>query len=63
MRKQVAAANWKMNLTIDKAETLLTDILKAEISPAENGAVLPATTNGFKTASIGVFSYSAKRLI
>ena len=40
MRKQVAAANWKMNLTIDKAETLLTDILKAEISPAENGQVI-----------------------
>jgi triosephosphate isomerase len=40
MRKQVAAANWKMNLTIDKAETLLINILKAEISPAENGQVI-----------------------
>lgn len=31
MRKQIAAANWKMNLTIDKAEALLNDILSAEI--------------------------------
>ncbi|MDQ6608811.1 MAG: triose-phosphate isomerase [Bacteroidota bacterium] len=28
MRKQIAAANWKMNLTIDKANALLDDILK-----------------------------------
>ena len=40
MRKQIAAANWKMNLTIDKAETLLNDILKANISPSENGQVI-----------------------
>ena len=40
MRKQIAAANWKMNLTIDKAETLLNDILKENISPAEDGQVI-----------------------
>lgn len=40
MRKQIAAANWKMNLTIDKAETLLNDILKQDISPAANGQVI-----------------------
>lgn len=36
MRKQIAAANWKMNLTIDKAESLLDDILKENTAPAEN---------------------------
>ena len=36
MRKQIAAANWKMNLTIDKAEALLNDILSAEINLAED---------------------------
>ena len=40
MRKQIAAANWKMNLTIDKAETLLTDILKENITPTDNGEVI-----------------------
>jgi triosephosphate isomerase (TIM) len=40
MRKQIAAANWKMNLTIDKGETLLNDILKEGIQPAENGRVV-----------------------
>ncbi len=32
MRKQIAAANWKMNLTVDKAEVLLDNILSADIS-------------------------------
>jgi len=40
MRKQIAAANWKMNLTIDKAKSLLDDILKENTSPAENGQVI-----------------------
>lgn len=40
MRKQIAAANWKMNLTIDKAEALLDDIMKEKISLAENGQVI-----------------------
>lgn len=31
MRKQIAAANWKMNLTFQQAEKLLDDILKAGI--------------------------------
>jgi len=31
MRKQIAAANWKMNLTYQQAEKLLDDILDAEI--------------------------------
>jgi triosephosphate isomerase len=32
MRKQIAAANWKMNLTYLQGEQLLTDVLNAEIS-------------------------------
>jgi triosephosphate isomerase (TIM) len=36
MRKQIAAANWKMNLTIDKAEALLDEIIAAKINLEEN---------------------------
>lgn len=36
MRKQIAAANWKMNLSFDKAGTLLDDILSAQIRLNEN---------------------------
>jgi len=36
MRKQIAAANWKMNLTIDKAEALLDEIIAAQINLEEN---------------------------
>lgn len=31
MRKQIAAANWKMNLTLQQAETLVTDILNTGV--------------------------------
>jgi triosephosphate isomerase len=31
MRKQIAAANWKMNLTYQQREKLLDEILDAEI--------------------------------
>lgn len=36
MRKQIAAANWKMNLSIGKAEALIDDILKAEFNLEEH---------------------------
>ncbi len=36
----MAAANWKMNLTIDKAQALINDILKEGILPGENGQVI-----------------------
>ncbi len=36
MRKQIAAANWKMNLTVDKAEALLGNILSADINLSSN---------------------------
>lgn len=40
MRKQIAAANWKMNCTYQQAETLLTEILKADIPLAPHQQVL-----------------------
>ena len=40
MRKQIAAANWKMNLTYQDAEKLLDDILKANIEVGPNQQVL-----------------------
>jgi triosephosphate isomerase len=36
MRKQIAAANWKMNLTLQQAETLMGDILDSSIELKEN---------------------------
>jgi len=40
MRKQIAAANWKMNLKYQDAEKLLNGILKEKITPAENQQVI-----------------------
>ena len=40
MRKQIAAANWKMNLTKEGAQSLLDTILKEEIKPAASQLVL-----------------------
>jgi len=37
MRKQIAAANWKMNLTIQQAEELVTGLLSENISLKNNG--------------------------
>lgn len=40
MRKQIAAANWKMNLTYQQAENLLNDILSADVKLAESQQVI-----------------------
>lgn len=40
MRKQIAAANWKMNCTYQEAEKLLSDVLKAGISLAPHQQVM-----------------------
>jgi triosephosphate isomerase (TIM) len=40
MRKQIAAANWKMNLTFQQGEKLLDDILGAEIDLADHQLAL-----------------------
>lgn len=40
MRKQIAAANWKMNCTYQQAEKLLSDILRAGITLAPHHQVM-----------------------
>jgi triosephosphate isomerase (TIM) len=40
MRKQIAAANWKMNLTYEQGEALLNDILKENIALKEHQQVI-----------------------
>ncbi|MBC6489424.1 triose-phosphate isomerase [Flavihumibacter stibioxidans] len=40
MRKQIAAANWKMNLTYQQGEKLLNDILKAKLQPEGHQQVI-----------------------
>jgi triosephosphate isomerase (TIM) len=40
MRKQIAAANWKMNLTMAKGQQLMDEILAANIALAENQAAV-----------------------
>ena len=36
MRKQIAAANWKMNLTLQQAETLIDELVKIPHNLNEN---------------------------
>ena len=40
MRKQIAAANWKMNCTLQQGEALLDELLKATIDLKENHEVV-----------------------
>ena len=40
MRKQIAAANWKMNKTLQEGQTLLNEILSSPINVGENQEVL-----------------------
>jgi len=40
MRKQIAAANWKMNMTFQQGEKLLDDILGADIQLTDNRQVI-----------------------
>ena len=47
MRKQIAAANWKMNLTFQQGEKLLDDILGAEISLATHQEVIFAVPHPY----------------
>ena len=42
MRKQIAAANWKMNLTYEQGEALLNDILKENIALKQHQQVIAA---------------------
>jgi triosephosphate isomerase len=47
MRKQIAAANWKMNLTFQQGEKLLDDILGAEIKLTDNRQVIFAVPHPY----------------
>jgi triosephosphate isomerase len=49
MRKQIAAANWKMNLTISEAENLLYSILDAGVAVLENQKVVFAVPAPYLT--------------
>lgn len=49
MRTQIAAANWKMNLTFQQGEKLLDDILAAEIKLAEHQKVIFAVPYPYLT--------------
>src|SRR6187551_2333057 len=40
MRKQIAAANWKMNLTLDQSQTLVGDLLTDSINLKEHQEVV-----------------------
>lgn len=42
MRQQIAAANWKMNLTWEQGQQLLNGILSANVTPKANQAVIIA---------------------
>lgn len=47
MRKQIAAANWKMNLTFQQGEKLLDDILGADIPMTDNRQVMFAVPHPY----------------
>jgi triosephosphate isomerase len=47
MRKQIAAANWKMNLTFQQGEKLLDEILEARITLADHQAAIFAVPYPF----------------
>jgi triosephosphate isomerase (TIM) len=40
MRKQIAAANWKMNLTLQQGNALLAELLNGSIKPGDNQEVV-----------------------
>lgn len=47
MRKQIAAANWKMNLTFQQGEKLLDDIFGADIQLTDNRQVMFAVPHPY----------------
>ena len=53
MRKQIAAANWKMNLSYEKGEELLTAVLDAGIRLSENQEVIFAVPFPYLEMAIG----------
>jgi triosephosphate isomerase len=65
-RKQIAAANWKMNLSLQEAESLLDNLLQAGISLKENQLVVLGVPSPYlslalnKTAGTNQFSIAAQ---
>lgn len=53
MRQQIAAANWKMNLTISQGEQLLDSILGADISLAPHQQAVFAIPFPYLTMAVG----------
>lgn len=51
MRQQIAAANWKMNLTFQEGETLLNEILSANIELAPHQRAIFAVPSPYLTMS------------
>lgn len=49
MRKQIAAANWKMNLTLEGAKSLLNDVLKEAVTPSAGQQVVFAVPAPYLT--------------
>lgn len=47
MRKQIAAANWKMNLTVQQAQQLLDDVLNKQQSLSQNQQVVFAVPSPY----------------
>ena len=53
MRKQIAAANWKMNLTLQEGETLLDSILANELSLSDERITVFAIPAPYLQMSVG----------
>lgn len=56
MRKQIAAANWKMNLNIQEATTLLDELLATEPTLGENQAAIFAVPSIYVPLAISKFA-------
>jgi triosephosphate isomerase len=65
-RKQIAAANWKMNLSLQEAESLLDNLLQAGISLKDNQLVVLGVPSPYlslalnKTAGTNQFNIAAQ---
>ena len=63
MRKQIAAANWKMNLTLQEAENLLTKIVSEQFELTENQKVVFAVPTPYLDMAIGKIAGHAKTFV
>ncbi len=61
MRKQIAAANWKMNLTLQQAETLINELMATDHTVQDNQLVVFAVPFPYLTSIAGLLR--AKKLI